>query len=73
MEKPDAKVVYVYARGSPFEGSLNKYMSSYKRGLNPENPNAILIYSAPVNSSITGRGAKASLEPHVIEKQPQIA
>ena len=51
--KPDAKVVYVYARGSPFEGSVNRYMSSYKQGLNPYNPNAILLDPAPANSSIS--------------------
>ena len=53
VKKPDAKVVYVYARGSPFEGSVNNYMSSYKQGLNPYNPNAILVDSAPANSSMT--------------------
>ncbi len=59
VKKPDAKVVYVYARGSPFEGFVNRYMSSYKQGLNPYNPNAILLDPAPANSSVT-EGAATS-------------
>ena len=73
VQKPDAKVVYVYARGSPFEGSVNRYMSSYKQGLDPYNPNTIFVDSAPANSSITERAVINSLKPYVIEKKPQIA
>ncbi len=73
VEEPDAKVVYVYARGSPFEESINRYMSSYEQGLYPYDPNAIFVDSTSVNSSMTEMGTTSPLKPYVIEKKPQIA
>jgi len=46
-----AKVVYIYAVGSPFESVLNKYMSGYTQGVNPDNPISFLAATAPRNSS----------------------
>ena len=56
VEKPDAKVIYIYGRGSPFEQSINRYMSSYDKGLDPNNPNSIHLNAAGLNISVTGRG-----------------
>ena len=50
---PRAKVVYIYAQGSMFENLMNFYMSSYVRGLDPNEPAPFLSRSTVVNSSVT--------------------
>ncbi|KAL2037091.1 hypothetical protein N7G274_010218 [Stereocaulon virgatum] len=52
VRPPHAKVVYIYAQGSAFEKAMNFYMSSYVRGLDPNEPVSFLGRSAVVNSSI---------------------
>lgn len=42
VDDVQAKVVYIYAAGSMFENILNRYMSGYHRGIDPDNPAAFL-------------------------------
>ena len=51
VDDADAKVIYVFAPGSPFEGVLNKYMSSYSLGVDPNNPLSFLDVTKAANSS----------------------
>ncbi len=53
VDDANAKVVYIYAVGSPFETILNKYMSGYNVGVNPDNPVAFLTAVSPTNASST--------------------
>lgn len=53
VDDANAKVVYIYAVGSPFENTLNRYMSGYKRGVNPDNPISFLGAASPINASST--------------------
>lgn len=64
VDDANAKVVYIYAVGSPFENILNRYMSGYKRGVNPDNPIAFLGAASPVNASspLTRGGSSSSSE-----------
>lgn len=53
VDDAHAKVVYIYAVGSPFESILNRYMSNYNRGVDPDNPRAFLGATVAANSSVT--------------------
>ena len=53
VDDASAKVVYLYAPGSPFETVLNQYMSSYKTGIDPDNPYSFSKIEMALNSSTT--------------------
>lgn len=60
VEDANAKVVYIYAVGSPFENVLNRYMSGYKLGVNPDNPVSFLRAASPANASSPLTQARSS-------------
>ena len=51
VDDDHAKVIYLYAVGSPFELILNRYMSDYDRGVNPFNPSSFLAMLTHANGT----------------------
>ena len=52
VDDENAKAIYIFAPGSPFEEALNKYMSNYHLGIDPNNPLGYSVGAMSSNSSL---------------------